>query len=270
MILRALDGQGVRRFGGLPEQDFLTVAAKARLYDERIAWISLERRGATLIAKVTEHQLRVPTVDPAVPCDVVAVKDGVVLSAEVYEGYGLVQPGQAVSAGDVLIQGEFFPDTNEEVLEPLRVHARGRILANVYYFGEYAAEQTESALLESGACVPYRSVTLMGGTLYKTAAPYEAYEITDVSSVPLTDCMLPIRLISGVCREVVMAETPLTRAEQRERALTGAEQLAFLKIPSDAAVVEKKTSVTEQDGVLIGVVGVVTEESIGLTREIEA
>ncbi|MEG1755642.1 MAG: sporulation protein YqfD [Clostridia bacterium] len=270
MILRAIGNEGIHLYGPLPDDDFLEIAAMARMYDERIAWISFEKKGATLIVKVTEKEPLVVTVDPAQPCDVVAVKDGIIVNAEVYKGYTKLKPGDAVSAGDILIQGEFFPDTPEVVLEPLRVHARGRIVAQINYFSEYVVDGKTTERVDSGNQHDYRAVTLLGWTLYETPMIYEDYEITDVSSLPLTNCMLPIFIKAGVCREQIQRAAVLSKAERTEEALVNAEQLAYLKIPKDALIVQKLTRVVEQDGVTIGIVGIVTQESIGLTREIES
>ena len=268
LVLRALEEQGVRRFGAYPETPLADAAALARLYDERIAWLSLSLIGSHLTVTVTEMDPRVVTIDPDTPCDIVAVKGGVLTNVEAYEGYTALRAGDTVKAGDVLIEGEFFPETDEEVLEPLTVHARGRILANIYYYGEYAAEDTEEAYLDSGERTQYRRVAVCGKTLYETPAPYAHYEVRDVAVQALSDATLPVTVTDGTYYEQTLQRRKIARGAQTERALVEAERLAYLKIPKDAVIVDKSQRVIEMDGVLIGAVGVVTEESIGLEREI--
>ena len=45
-------------------------------------------------------------------------------------------------------------------------------------------------------------------------------------------------------------------------------QAAFLRVPADAEIVEKTVTYTEEEGCTIAVVCVVTEESIGMEREL--
>ncbi len=268
LILRALEDQGVVPFGPYPEQRLVDIAAMMRLYDERIAWVSLELEGSCLKVAVAEMETNLHTLDPSTPCDVVAVKDGVIHDIQVYEGHSPFAVGDSVNAGDVLIAGEYVPETKEEVDASMLVHARGDIVAEVYYFSEYAAEAEETALLDSGNCMPYREISLWGLTLSKTNVPYEHYEIRDVTSAPFGQSILPILVREGVCWEQTQQQRTRTRAEQTETALATAEQLAYLKIPKDAAIVDKLQRTTVEDGVVIGVVCIVTRETIGLEREI--
>ena len=268
LVLRALEEQGIARFGSYPESNLEDIGALMRLYDERIAWVSLELTGSCLRVEVTEMEPSVSAIDPDTPCDVVAVKDGVIQTIEVYEGYSSFQAGDSVAAGDVLITGEYFPETNEVVEAPMNVHARGNIVAQVYYFSEYAAEATETVLAESGNSVPYQSVSLWGLTLNRSAIPYADYEIHDVATRPFVESILPVVITEGTCCELTEQTRARTRAEQTELALATAEQLAYLKIPKDAVVVDKQRRTTVLDGVVVAVVCVVTEETIGLEREI--
>ena len=268
LVLRALSEQGVERFGAYPNRNLEDIASMMRLYDERIAWVSLALSGNCLRVDVTETEPSVSTVDSDTPCDVVAVKDGVIKKLEVYEGHSTFSVGDAVSAGDVVITGEFFPETNEVVEAPMRVHARGSVEAEVYYFSEYAAEPTETVLLDSGNSVPYRKITLWGMTLSQTEIPYAEYEIRHVVTRPFAQSVLPVMVAEGLCYELTEQTRDRTRAEQIEFALTCAEQLAYLKIPKDAEIVDKRKRTTVSDRVVIAVVCIITRETIGLSREI--
>lgn len=267
-MLRALAEQGLKRFCAYPNRPLSDIALEARLYDERIAWLSLMLTGSRLYVQVTESERLVTTSDPAAPCDIVAVKDGILTDVSVLTGRTMRSVGERVRAGDVLIMGEFLPDTNEEVLEPMRVHARGRILANVYYCAEYTAEATETVPVESGNAAPYRRISVCGRTLFETPPPFALYEVQNIAAHTVTDAMLPVTVLTGDYAELTMREMPCDSARRIEEALFGAEQLAYLKIPKDAVIVDKQQRIVELQGVTVGVVGVVTEESIGLEKEI--
>ena len=169
-----------------------------------------------------------------------------------------------VQAGDVLIRGDL---TTEESQFPVTVRAFGRVLANVVYLSEAVGPLTEKALVDSGLSMPYRAVQIGGLILFETEIPYGEYVLRDVESRTVTDCLLPLVVTDAVCAEQVEQERSLTIPEMAEAALYEAEQSARLKIPKDAAIVDKYSDWIEKDGRVFAVVSITTEESIGLTRE---
>ena len=269
VILRALAGQGVERFGTLPEDAFATVSAKARLYDDRIAWISLERHGSTLMVHVTEHRPTVNRVDPDAVCDIVAVKDGIITGLDVRKGNAVVSLGDAVKAGQTLVEGVYFPRTNEVVEEPLRVHASASITANVLYFVEGTAAKTAKELKQNGKTAPYRAVLLFGKRIVETKPPFMRYEVIDCADTAVNDVMLPLRVVSGRYAELSEQETVRSESEQKELASAQAEAFAELKLPRDARILDRRTEYYNSDGLMHAVVGITSEESIGMERETE-
>ncbi len=264
LVLRALRERGVYVGSPKPDEELLSLAAYVRGYDARIAWAEIKLNGVILTAEIVENPREVVFLDSDVPADVCAVKDGVITYVEAYEGKALVAKGDSVSAGDVLISGMIeLPDTAGSLL----VHARGRVMANVYYFGEAAADATAPALVDTGNSASYRKVLVCGLTLYESKSFYEKYEIRDVVARPVTNWMLPVTLCTGTVCEQAYAEVALSLDEQKQSALIEAEHLALLRVPKDAAIVHKTSAVFEHDGLVSAVVGVMTEESIGLKRE---
>lgn len=265
LVLRALNENGVHIGSAKPKQDLISLATAVRAYDPRIAWVELSLDGVVMQIRIVESPRETVLVDPNAPYDILAVKDGEILSIETYEGTALVQAGDMVHAGDTLISGVV---PLEGVEQPLVVHARGKVTARVAYFGEYAAAATQETMIDGSGRADYRSVRVLKRTLFKTADAFDAYEIRDVSVHTITDWLVPIELTQGVIVERVAGQKQLTRAEQTELALVEAERVAMLKVPKDARIVEKSSATRVQDGLIIGVVGVVTEETIGLEKEI--
>ena len=54
----------------------------------------------------------------------------------------------------------------------------------------------------------------------------------------------------------------------REAAAFDAEQNAYLRIPKDAVIVDKTIRYTQYNGCLVAVVCIVTEETIGIQKEL--
>ena len=272
VILRALEEQGIKRFGAKPKgTTLLELAQNARMYDPRIAWIGLFLHGAVLTADVVEMSQDVPLLDPQAQCDAVAVKDGRILRLRVYEGRAAVEEGDSVSAGDVIINGAYLGDSSkvDQMEVPMRVHARGEVLAEVTYTGEYAAEAEKEVLTDSGRTAPSRELLVMGKKIAPASVPFSEYETRERKEISVSDFLVPVTLITGISYEQTVGTKALSYGEQREEALYGAEQMARLKIPEDAAVVSKQAELIETEGLLIGRVTIVTNESIGLEKELE-
>ncbi len=267
IVLRALREKGVFVGAAKPKTDLISLAGAIRGFDERIAWADVALSGVVLSVDVVESPREAVLTDPTIPHDVTAVKGGVIVSIGAYEGQPRCAVGDRVKAGDTLISGVVdLPEKDE----PLLVHARGLVWAHVFYFAEYTAEKTRLTLTDTGCALNYRSVLICGVRLYETSVPFAAYEIRNVKRKVVSDAFLPIELIEGVAYEQAETQTPDTLAGMRESALVEAEKLALLKIPKDALIVSKSAALTEEGGVITAIVGIVTEESIGLEKEIEA
>ncbi len=97
---------------------------EALLLDERLAWISINRRGTVAYVEVREAKPK-PAVGKDDPADVVAAIGGVIDRVELEAGNVRVMAGQAVAAGDVLVSGLW----DSEVVGIRATHARARVFA---------------------------------------------------------------------------------------------------------------------------------------------
>lgn len=100
-----------------------------------VAWAELEVRGTKILVEIVEKQLP-PELEQNTPCDIIASKDGVIEEIILLRGEALVEPGQTVSAGDVLITGRVvlnLDQPDDEVENILLVHAQGIAKARVWY-----------------------------------------------------------------------------------------------------------------------------------------
>ncbi len=265
-VRRALAENGVKWGAALPDGDFEALADAIASYDERIAWIGLDLDGVCLRVSVVEADYEILALDPTLPCDVVAVKDGVITDMRALEGAEQFSKGDAVRAGDVLIAGTV---ALQDVPQPLLVHARGLVKASVYYFSEFAQPLLTTERGPTGALAEYRRIAVCGLTLFESAAPFADFEIANCAERLLRLPLLPVSVCEGSYEEMTLRDCLLTEAEAAEIALVEAEKGALLRIPSDAAIVQKTGSWMALDGVVIATCAIVTEESIGMTKEIE-
>lgn len=264
-VLRSLASLGVTVGRSRSGLSLPVLGEKLMASDDRIGWAGLSLDGVVLTVEIVEMIHAEEPVDPEKPCDVVAVKDGVIVSAEAVSGNPLVRAGDMVQAGDVLIAGDL---TREDSQTPLRVHAFGEVRANVYYFAEAAVTEESETLQPSGRTAAYRAVYIAGHKLFESEIPFEEYELSNVRTALLPGAVLPLEVVDAVCGELTMQPYRIDAAERRERAAFEAEQGAFLRVPSDAQIVEKTIAYAEHEGCTVAVICVMTEETIGMEREL--
>ena len=74
------------------------------ILDDRLAWISVNRKGTVAYVELREKIPR-PAAQSDSPCDIVAAMGGVIQWVELEEGNVRVSAGQMVGAGEVLVSG---------------------------------------------------------------------------------------------------------------------------------------------------------------------
>ena len=70
-----------------------------------LEWVGVNTKGCVAVISVREKVLETPVLGEAEPCDIVALRDGIILDCSATRGTLLCTVGQAVSQGDLLISG---------------------------------------------------------------------------------------------------------------------------------------------------------------------
>ncbi len=246
-------------------EDLYSLSDSVQVYDDRIAWAGLSLQGVLLTVKIVEAEDDIYTLDKTIPCDVVAVKDGIISRVEPLNGKTDFLPGMLVLAGDTVIRGDI---TKEDAKEPLYVHAMGNVFAYIRYEATATAMPFADGEADTGRTAAYSALQVLGRTLFATASPFESSELRDVKRTRISECGIPVYVLYGTYYEREKTRVALTRQEMIETAVCDAEAGAFLRIPKDAAMLEKNCAYFDEEGCITAIVTVITEESIGMTKEI--
>ena len=105
-ILADLEQLGLK-IGCRNTLDVGRIENKYLLGNEKLSWMSINIRGTTAYVEVKEQGAPPPMTDESVPTNIYAARDGIILSVQDYAGSRCVQAGQAVSAGDLLVSGDW-------------------------------------------------------------------------------------------------------------------------------------------------------------------
>ena len=100
-----------------------------RLKRDDIAWMGIEIKGTNAIVKIVEADKKPEIVNEEEYCDIVATKDGVIVSVEAQNGIPAVKEGDFIKQGTILISGTI----EGKYTGSRNVHAQGSVKAKVWY-----------------------------------------------------------------------------------------------------------------------------------------
>lgn len=123
-VRESLAACGLRVGMWLSELDTDVLENQVLLYDRRLAWLSINRKGTVAYVEVREA-VTPPRPEETYPRDLVASRGGVIAHIELETGNVLVKAGQTVSEGQVLVSGLF----DSERMGWRLVRAEARIFA---------------------------------------------------------------------------------------------------------------------------------------------
>ncbi len=223
---------------------------------EDLAWLGINVSGSRIYVEVVERLETEAGIDPDVPCNLIAEKDGVIVSIEARDGQTVVTPSSGVRAGDVLVSG--IMDAGESGIR--YVHAYGEIFAHTFHSltREYPLTYTET--LETGNDTTRYTLKVLNWQLplfLRKSAPYAEYAQEETEQ----EYRLPIeRLPSLYVKKSVFKEQTSTQKERSaaEALATGKEELLkelTESIPEDATIIQQEVShtLTERGGLSVTV-----------------
>ena len=169
--------------------------------------------------------------------DIVASEAGVVTRIWAQSGTPLVKEGQAVRAGQVLIRGE--ERTGNGATRAIK--AQGQVFARVWAQGEARASLWETKTVETGEtrtrvtlCTPWKE------RVVQEAEPFSSQDVS-VRTERVVGLYLPVwRRIETMARTRV-TQTARDRGDAASTAQGAAEQLAKIKCPAGAQILDKWT-----------------------------
>ena len=97
-----------------------------------ISWVSVSVQGTDATIQLAETIEKTEIIDKETPQDIVAEKDGVILQITAQRGTPLVQVGDVVKAGDVLISSEIQVGVEGEEIHSEYVAAQGSVTARTW------------------------------------------------------------------------------------------------------------------------------------------
>lgn len=169
------------------------------------ASIGARLRGVRLLIEAEPEIPSPPLYDVAAARDLVADRDGIVISAVARAGELCVQPGDAVRRGQLLIRGE--EKAGAEEVQPIA--ALGEVVVRAWFTGEATLPTRETRTLYTGRTAtasrlrtPWRSWPITEGEAF-------ADEIRHTETLPVGGLFLPVAVERETRREVARRQAAL-------------------------------------------------------------
>ncbi len=218
VILEALSEQGVKVGSYIPAIPVLKVQNLVLLSFHEISSIAINVKGNHVMVEVLERVHEPPREDVTGYCNVVAARDGIIVSAKGWAGTVIVSPGEVVETGQILISAFTVGMRNVYRVH----HARGEVLAKVYesYSAVFPVEREIKAY--TGRKTVRRITTLLGRELaLKTDSPYQRFD-TSVKEEAVT-------LFGFIDTPVTVTEVTYREYEKQKITLTERDLQAYAK-----------------------------------------
>ena len=224
VILAELERQGVRPGAYIPSLDTKAIANRALISLDELSFLAINLNGCRAEVVVREAEEPPELLDQDTPADVTAAATGIVLDVQATAGQALVEEGDTVVEGDVLITGFIDlpePAYSETDAGTYVVHASGTVTARTWRTLRAVLPLTAAVKEYTGESTTLWSVELLGRRVnfyQNSGISYDRYDKiiqTDVLTLP-GGWELPF----SVTRETARAYTTRAQTLDRDAAIT--------------------------------------------------
>ncbi|MCX7842632.1 MAG: sporulation protein YqfD [Clostridia bacterium] len=258
---------GILKFG----IDTESAASSLMLDIKELAWVGISVKGTKVRVEVAERKQPPEIVAKHIPCDIVALRDGIIKSIVVKAGQEKVKVGESVTKGQLLVSGAV--ETKNDQINTRLVHAIASIKARTWYEVRRRVESKAVMKERTGEKKDFYSLMLFTKRFdfFHGEAPYENFEKIEIKKrLSLGgDIELPFELITDRYYEVRLVEKELEIEEAKQSAMEEAYGEAVAAIPENAQIVSTGRNFIEdgQGGIDASVIIECIEE-IGVAKEI--
>ncbi|NLX71353.1 MAG: sporulation protein YqfD [Clostridiales bacterium] len=220
--------------------DTSTIANKVIIDMPGLWWVSIQIKGTKALVRVVETTNPPPMLDRSIPCNIVAAKDGIISEMVVLEGEPVVEVGETVRKGQLLVSGVI---EDQETHAVRYVHAMAQVNARTWYEGNGTWKFNKAVTKRTGKKIEHKFLDLGKWVveLQKKEIPFKKYEVEE-KRIPFIDQRgsIPIALIVREYYEVEELKSNTKLQDAKTKAYDMAYRSASKKVPENAKVVDKK------------------------------
>ncbi len=240
-----------------------------------ITWVSVFQEGTTLVVQVSESLEQTLDDKESKPTSIYAKKDGVVVYTKTSKGTQVVNIGDVVKEGDLLVSGEIFLKEDENGKQYNYVEAISEVRANTTYNFEYTIEKNKIIEHKSGKNKKNYKLYLFGKTydFFKKKINYEFFDkTTERTQLRLSEkYLLPIVIVKENYEELIITKKPKTEKEILEESEVELNKIITGKFDTDVDIISKEINLkkTSQNIVVYSIIGVTENIAVGKPIDIK-
>lgn len=218
-----------------------------RLNRSDLAWIGIKIKGTNAIVEVVEAEEKPDIIKEDEYCNIVAKKDARIIKVDAANGTAVVNPGDIVRQGSVLIGGWM----EGKYTGTRYVHSSGEVIAKTWYTSKQRVDLVQMVEDKTGAEEKKYRLNLHNFeiNLYKKLSNFENYDtIYENKNIKIfSDFYLPVGIT--VCHnfETIEKQIEYSQEEAKKQAIEKAEAELLQEI-GDKEIVDKSINVSVQNG----------------------
>jgi len=246
--------------------NLLDIENNMMLEFEDIAWVGINLKGTKVIVDIVEKVKPPKKIPVNIPCDIIAAKNGVVEKIIAKNGDALVEKGDIVKSGQVLITGVL----NRDNLESRYVHALGEVYAKTYYEETDEIALIKKEKIKTGNMVTRRIVRIGNSqiVLGHDEIPYSNVIIEKRNKrIPSwRNIKIPVEIIIEEYYEAKDTSVSIDK-EVAKKALQEKILVKLInRIPVNASILDQRIAFYEKENILYCKINIEALEQIGIQR----
>ncbi|NLY70237.1 MAG: sporulation protein YqfD [Clostridiales bacterium] len=236
---------------------------------EDLSWIGIELKGNLAEVTIVEGTKPIPIVDKEQPCHIVAAKEGYIEKTIAREGKGVVEKGDFVREGDLLITGMIPIEDKTYTQDPENpgyryVHADGEVYAKTIYRFVYYQEKEELHKDLTGREMPGFSIRI-GDLTFNSADIFRPFNSAIYEETVLINTVrpFPIEFATNKQKEVKLRKQTRDHKDIEKRAKQQLREAIKEYIPESAQILNNSLKFSEEENIIEVVIMVEALEDIG-------
>lgn len=243
------------------------IVNKIRLDRDDIAWIGIELKGTNAIVKVVEAEEKPEIIDENDFSNIVASKEGEITKVIAQNGTVMVEVGQQVKKGDILIAGVM----EGKYTDKYYVNSNGSVKAKIKYSLTERIDKNEVIKNPTGKKENKHSIKIKDFRInfYRKNSKFEKYE-TEITNKKLTlfsNFYIPVEFIKTTNSEINESINPHNYNEAKEIGEKKIDEKVQKLIEGE--ITEKNTEITEFQNYYSVMVTYDVIEEIGVKEKIK-
>ncbi len=268
-IVEDLEDAGISKGILKSKIDTEQIINEIRLKRDDIAWMGIDIEGTNVIVNIVKADNSPEIINNTDYCNIIASKAGIITKITAQNGTAMVQVGDTVQEGDILIAGFM----EGKYTEPRYVHSLGEVEAKVWYEQTKEVKYKEDIYTKTGEVENKYEIHLNSYSikLYKNISEFEFYQTNrEEKNLKLfSDFYLPISIIKITNQEMKKETKTYTLEEATNKGIEELSKQIEETIPYLENITGKNVKTVEGENSVVVTVTYEVVESIGESQKIE-